>query len=472
MFAPRHLLRSSKLRLKEVIRPVMQRLGPPARGFEAARWHLAPEAGRGLCLEGHSLHELLRSWGSPLHVVHGARLRSNAARFRAVPPGCDKGVEVFYSYKTNPVPGVLARLHASGIGAEVISPYELWLARRLGVPPELIVYNGPSKSDASLRLAIELGIQMINVNHLEELPRVVEAAAQVGRKPRVGLRVSTGEGWTAQFGIPAAQALDAYEQAISSGKLDVVGLHVHRGGMIRSADDLERHVGAVLDFEEALHGRLGLSLEVLNFGGSLCTPTVAGLDARGARLNRTFLTNVAPPDAAGALDIERYLALLVGRVEERFRRAGRPRPRLFAEPGRAMTGDTQMLACSVISTKAGDGLTFAILDAGINLAESVRNEYHQLLPVNHHGQAATEVYTLVGPICSPGDTLYPAVRLPPLSPGDSLVILDAGAYFVPFSTSFSFPQPGIVVVEDGHVAQLRRAEEFDDLVLCDEGGRR
>lgn len=466
--AARKLLRESKLRLKAAVRPVMQALGPPSDGFAPSRWGLTPEAGRGLCLHGLSLHELLGRWGSPLHVVDVARLRSNAARFQAVPAGCAGGVEPFYSYKTNPIPGVLSRLHGYGLGAEVISPHELWLARRLGVPPERIVYNGPSKTDASIREALRLGIQLLNVNHLEELPQVMRAAAETGRRPRVGLRVSTGEGWSAQFGIPVAQALDGYRQALASGSLEVVGLHAHRGGMIRDEAELLRFVDGVLAFEARLHGELGLSLEVLNFGGSLATPTVAGLDARRARLNRTFLTNVPPPDADAALDIDRYLALLVGRVEAHFRQAGRPRPRLFVEPGRAMTGDTQMLVCSVLGTKAADGLTFAILDAGINLAEAARNEYHQVHAVNRFGEPAGDVYTLVGPICSPGDTLYPAIRLPRLAAGDSLVILDAGAYFVPFATSFSFPQPAIIAVEEGAATLLRRAESFEDLVACDE----
>jgi diaminopimelate decarboxylase len=99
------------------------------------------------------------------------------------------------------------------------------------------------------------------------------------------------------------------------------------------------------------------------------------------------------------------------------------------------------------------------------LAESVRNEYHQVLPVNRFGEPATQVHTLVGPICSPGDTLYSAVRLPTLNVGDSLAILDAGAYFVPFSTSFSYPRPAIVMVrrDSGEVQQLRLAETFEDL---------
>jgi diaminopimelate decarboxylase len=45
--------------------------------------------------------------------------------------------------------------------------------------------------------------------------------------------------------------------------------------------------------------------------------------------------------------------------------------------------------------------------------------------------------------------------------------MDAGAYFVPFSTSFSFPRPGIVLLDEGRESPLRRAERFEDLVAYD-----
>jgi diaminopimelate decarboxylase len=134
-----------------------------------------------------------------------------------------------------------------------------------------------------------------------------------------------------------------------------------------------------------------------------------------------------------------------------------------------LTGNSQLLLTTVLSTKASGVRTHAIMDAGINLAESVRAEYHQVFSVNRFVEPARCTYTLVGPICSPGDTLYYAVRLPELRPGDSLAIMDAGGYFVPFATSFSFPQPGIVCLKDGETELIRRAETFEDLVAFDLG---
>jgi hypothetical protein len=40
---------------------------------------------------------------------------------------------------------------------------------------------------------------------------------------------------------------------------------------------------------------------------------------------------------------------------------------------------------------------------------------------------------------------------------------------VPFAASFSFPQPAVVLLEDGEATLLRAGERFEDLVRRDHG---
>lgn len=455
-------------RVKLALRGAVQNYAIRPPRLTPANWGLAADPQRGLMLQGLALDELRRDWGSPLHVVDAAALRANAQRFLR-PRGQSPGCEIFYSYKTNPVPEVLRVLHEQGVGAEVISHYELWLAHQLGVPPERIIYNGPGKSRKSIRDAIEMDVLVLNINHAEEVQRVADVARELGRRPRVGIRVTTDHGWSGQFGTPirGGAALRAYAEAQASGVLDVVGVHAHLGGMIHDRARLVAGVGAVLDFVEDMERQLGLSLSMLNFGGSLATPTVEHLRPLDVRLNRTFHRELPEP-AAGSIEIEDHVTTLVGLVKERYARRGKAMPRLFLEPGRSMTGNTQMLVTSVISTKQVPDGNYLILDAGINLAESVRSEYHKIFAVRGWDAAASETYTLVGPICSPGDTLVYAWRGRRLGEGDSLVIMDAGGYFVPFATSFSYPQPAIVMVDGGVARLIRRAERFADLVALDQ----
>jgi diaminopimelate decarboxylase len=277
--------------------------------------------------------------------------------------------------------------------------------------------------------------------------------------------VSTSGAWSGQFGVPIAggAARRAFATAHASPHLDLCAIHAHRGGMIRSEDELTAFVQEVLQFADSLRIVPGLDISILDFGGSLCTPAVHSPSAADRRMNRTLLRDMPAPDIQDALTIERYLEIVTTMVRDHYAKASRPQPRIFLEPGRSLTSSTQLLLTTVHSLKHADDRTYAILDGGVNIAEPVRGEYHQLLPVNRAGDATT-IYTVVGPICTPGDTLYPAVRLPELQVGDALAIMDAGAYFVPFSTSFSFPQPAIIAIENGQSAVIRRAEHFEDLV--------
>jgi len=456
-------------RLRRLLRPLADRLLPEFSDGPLERWRLTREADGALALDGVRLGEILARWGSPLHVVDGARLAANAARFGAA--GGGPPVEIFYSYKTNPVPGVLRRLHQLGIGAEVVSPYELWLALRLGVPAGSIIYNGPAKTPASIREAVARGIGLVNLNARTEIASVADAARAAGRNPRVGLRVTVPGGWAGQFGerIETGAAFEAFREAASRPELRVVGLHSHLGGEIACPTRLEALLDGVLAFTDLLRARLGLELEILDLGGSLACPTVSRLGGRAHRL-ATALGRVAPPrPPETVLCVEAYVARIRERVGRHFAASGRPPPRIFLEPGRAMTGNAQLLCCRVLHVRDPDaaGLRWAVLDAGIHVAEAVRGEFHQLFPLAERAGAPRLPYRLAGPTCTPADVLYRAWPLPELAPGDALAIMDAGAYFIPSSTSFSFPLPGVAVIEEGRARLLRRAQCFEDVVARD-----
>jgi diaminopimelate decarboxylase len=465
-----HLARASKGVVKRSLRAAFDAGSAAAGRLPPEYWGLERDAGGQLSLEGQSLPALAAQFGSPLHVVSSSRLRANARRFLEAAATAPTGCEVFYSFKTNPIPGVISELGALGMGAEVISHYELWLARRLGFAPERIIYNGPVKSEASLREAISARILLLNINHREELGLVIKVARELGIVPRVGVRVTVGDGWSGQFGTPVAGGLAfrVFEQALASEALEVVALHAHRGGMLRSQAELLAFVDQSLSFADELRQRLGLRLTLLNLGGSLASPSVRALSSRELRENRSFARALAAPQLGQSLSIEDYVSSITRRVAAHFASVGGPAPKVLLEPGRSVTSDAQLLLTTVHSLKADGERTYAILDAGINLAESCRSEYHELLCANRPDTKPAQVYALAGPICTPGDTLHWGVRLPELQTGDCLAIMDAGAYFVPFSTAFSFPRPAIVAVDGGKVKLLRRAETFDDQLALDQ----
>ena len=451
-----------KAATKSLLRGVARQWRDPARIAES-HWGLRRGADGELQLHGVALHRLIGEHGSPLHVVDLPRLERKLRPLQAL------DVEVFFSYKTNPVPGVLQRLHGLGVGAEVISGYEWWLARRLGVPPSNIIYNGPAKDDASLRDAIASGCLCINANSLTELQRIQALASSLGTSAAVGIRTRVGGGWAGQFGLAAgAQLRQALDYMAQADHLTPVGLHVHRGGQIRTASQAQQHAENVFELWAAASQALGSELPLLNCGGSLATPSVDWLSDRDRRFARTLLRPPGAPDIEACLGLGDYAQTLSTTIKSSCQARGLPPPRVIIEPGRAMTGDVQHLLCSVLDRKPGESeFEYLILDAGINLAESMRSEYHAIFHATN-GAAPDAVMRLAGPICTPSDVIADAAALPETAVGDAIVVMDSGAYFVPFSTSFSFPQPAIVGVEGtGEVTVLRRAQSYDDVIQRD-----
>lgn len=402
-----------------------------------------------------SLHEIAQTMESPNHLVMEERLAANYHDFTST------GLEVFLSYKTNPVPGVLGLLHGYGAGAEVISEYELWLANQLGVPPERIIYNGPAKSDASLKWAIENNILSIHINHKEEALRIRALAQSAGKKVRVGLRITTS-GWSGQFGVPVAggEALDFLGDLLKTEEFLVVSVHCHRGSSIRTTADVCDHLQGIADFVGAAKDRYGFRPEIIDIGGSLAVPTVRTMNAREQRLAWSFALHPRPADPAMTLTPKAYALLVRDTMHRHLSALGLENVRLVIEPGRSLTANTQMLLTRVMDVRAGADFDFAILDAGSCHARIMGNAVYQIFPINRR-QASRRSYRLVGPICHPGDVLAIAWSGNKLQRGDALVVMDAGAYFIADSASFSFPRAGVkLLTKSGEIKVLQERESF------------
>ena len=455
--------------------PVTSR--PTERRRPAERGLAVDDRGR-LTLHGVELAGLVTGHGSPLHVVDAARLDANADA--ALEPLTARGVgmDVFSSYKTNPVPAVLDRLHRRGVGAEAISAYELWLALELGVDPERIIYNGPAKSDESLDRAVEVGVGLVNANSFDDLRRMDRAARRGGRPLRSGIRVSMPHMWGGQFGIEleAPELRDAIRFGVQSDHLEFVGLHTHSGFALRTCADVERHLGAVIAAARRLADETGWWPDVVDLGGSLACASDRLADGTPV-LSLATASEIAASEFAAAAEAD-----------------GRPCPTLVGEPGRALTADTQMLLTTVLDRRPvghahgdghGDGDAVEIVvDVGVELAEPLTSSHHDVFLAGSPGgtdaehrapdrRGALVRHRVIGPHPRRRDVVADDVWLPPVDVGDVIVVMDTGAYFVPFSTATSHPRPAIVMVEpaDGTlpatVSVIRRAEDVEHRLALD-----
>ena len=177
-------------------------LGMEEHNLPPEMWDATVDSAGHLVIGGCDVTEVADRYGTPLYLVDKGRLEKNYTTFLESFRRHYSKVEVDYSYKTNPLPGVLSTLHEFGAGAEVISPFELWLALKLGVPPARVTFNGPAKTVEGLRTAVNSGIRMINLDSFYEIEHIDRFAGDAGRTQRVGVRVTTSVGWSSQFGLP------------------------------------------------------------------------------------------------------------------------------------------------------------------------------------------------------------------------------------------------------------------------------
>ncbi len=86
----------------------------------------------GSILNHHTIREIVKEFGIPVFIIDAARIKNNILSLKESLQKAYGISEIYYSYKSNPVPAILKLIHKEGIGAKVISGYELWPALQLG----------------------------------------------------------------------------------------------------------------------------------------------------------------------------------------------------------------------------------------------------------------------------------------------------------------------------------------------------
>jgi len=400
-----------------------------------------------LCCEQVSLRSLAADIGTPAYVYSKAALlesyRAYDDAFAEVPH------VVCYSIKANANLGVLATLARAGAGADIVSGGELFRALRAGFPPSRIIFSGVGKTRDEMRDALEAEIFMFNVESLSELRTLDEVARELGVRAPVALRVNpdvdpqthpyiaTGLK-TSKFGIPFAQALEAYEEAASLKGVEVVGADMHIGSQLTKAAPFADAVARLASLVKALRER-AIAIRTVDVGGGL------GIRHR----------EETPPTHR-----EYAMALLPA-----LRELG---VTVLLEPGRSIVGNAGVLLTRVLYRKDTGNKKFVVIDAAMNdlIRPPLYDSYHEVRPVSEARLGSpTEKVDVVGPICESGDFLAKDRELARTEEGDLLAVMSAGAYGFAMASNYNTrPRAAEVLVDGNRYTIVRRRETYEDLV--------
>ncbi len=114
----------------------------------------------------------------------------------------------------------------------------------------------------------------------------------------------------------------------------------------------------------------------------------------------------------------------------------------------------------VLYRKTNNGKRFLIVDAAMNdlLRPSLYGAYHEIVPVSREPRE-TEITDVVGPICETGDFFARDRKLPLVSEGNLLAILDVGAYGAVLGSNYNTRARAAEVLVDGAKARVIRRRE-------------
>jgi diaminopimelate decarboxylase len=425
-----------------------QALRPPAFAYHRSTSTRATE----LYCEAVALKRLAARYGTPLYVYSAAMIRARVQAFtrafHSIPH------TLCYSVKANSTLGILRLLAGERTGFDVVSGGELQRVLRVNRKSAAkVVFSGVGKTEAEMELALRSGILLFNIESASELNLLSAIAARLKKTATVAVRVnpdvsakthpyiSTGLRQH-KFGVPISEARKLYNDAAKQPCLKVAGVSVHIGSQITDVGSFRAALERVAELVRALR-KQGHDIRYIDAGGGL------GISYQGAQ--ESFEKQIAAY-ARAVLAPLRGLKL-----------------HLLLEPGRSIVGAAGVLLTRVLYRKTNNRKRFLIVDAAMSdlLRPSLYGAYHEIVPVSREAGeteiADMEITDVVGPICETGDFFARDRKLPLVSEGDLLAILDVGAYGSVLGSNYNTRgRAAEVLVDDAKAKVIRRRESVPD----------
>ncbi len=349
-------------------------------------------------------------------------------------------VRHWLSCKTQPVAPLLRWWREQRRDIEVVSEFELRAALAEGFAPENILVNGPAKH--SWLPQFELRELSVNFDSSAELNALLPFAKKLNWG--CGVRILTSEEcdpeqpqFPTQFGFTPDEAVAGLKKLLRA-KARVETIHFHLRTNVPSAQMYERAISEVAKICQAAK----FSPLHLDIGGGI---PVRHVLTRGGKVY------------GGEFGLRAFA--------EKLRQAVKQFPNLrevWMENGRFISAGSGVLAVKILDVKERRGLRQLICDGGrtMNALHSLW-EQHALITLEESSGA--EVLTAVcGPTCMAFDQLA-RIPLPrSLKAGDHLLWLDAGAYHIPWETSFSHGHAAVCWQDKSGLRLVRERQNFEN----------
>lgn len=394
------------------------------------------------------LLSLAGSYGLPLFVYDAGSIgRQVEALKRAfnVPL-----LDIRYACKALNTIAILNLIYRHGCGMDTVSPGEIILALKAGVPPEKISFTPSGVGTDEYAFAISQGVH-VHVDQIHILEWIDQHFPGTSITLRFNPAIQAGGHSKLQvgsdgskFGFLASQVREVYKktQALS---VNVSGVHMHLGSDIGDSGSFDQAYEYLLSVARLWAG----SLERVDLGGGFKIPYHPGdhaidMTAFGRKVSQRF--------AEFCMETGRELSMVL-------------------EPGKFLVSAAGNLLMEVTSVRDAEPVQMAFVSAGFNhfLRPMSYGAYHHLINLSNP-EGPVHNYDVVGYLCET-DTFATNRPIHEIRKGDILCLMNAGAYGYTMASNYnSRPRPAEVLVNtDGTASLIRRAETIEDLLKTDTG---
>ena len=388
------------------------------------------------------LIQIANEFGTPVYVYHAEKIKEQYEKLNNAFKGCN--ARFFYACKALTNINILKYMRKLGAGADCVSINEVKLALMAGFAKGDILFTPNCVDFNEVIEATQAGVR-INIDNLSLLEQFGNKFGNsypisIRLNPHImaggNFKISTGH-VDSKFGISIHQ-IRHIERIVNSTKLKVNGLHMHTGSEIKD-------VGVFLEGLEVMFSMYSHfpDLEFVDLGSGFKVPY--------------------QPD-----DPETDVVTLGKRLAEVFssfeKETGR-KLQIWFEPGKYFVSQAGYFIVKANVIKQTPATVFVGVNSGFNhfIRPMFYEAYHHIENISN-SSGIERIYSVVGNICET-DTFAWDRKLYEVREGDYLVFYNAGAYGFEMSSNFnSRLKPAEVMVKEGKVSLIRKADLFEDLL--------
>jgi diaminopimelate decarboxylase len=411
---------------------------------------------------GVDMVTLANSSQYPIYVMDESLIRSNMKGYvSSISKYYSNPGDVFYASKALMNLALCKIAQEEGMGLDVSTGGELYTAIQAGFPMKHVIMHGNNKSAEEVELALKSGVGRIVIDNLDDIMLVSDIGRKLGKITDVLVRVkpgiyahthshiATGSN-ESKFGfiIDNNAAEEAIAKILEHPNLNFAGIHVHIGSQILEIKDYIKAIDLTTAFIKKLHDK-NIVIKELNLGG--------GLGIVYTAKNKKIA-------------IADFIQAITQHLTKKLTEKNLPLPKLMLEPGRSIVGDAGTTIYKIGSTKLSKKQIFAAVNGGMN--DNIRPalyqaKYHAVIASRMNEVPNTDT-KIVGKSCESGDVLIEQIMLPNPQRGDILAIFSTGAYNYSMASNYNrIPVPGMVLVKDGKIKWVVKAQTLKDIIRND-----